>query len=91
MISSDKCTRSCIVLSPKLCIPKETNDINVKAFNMITSKSHAIVNANSIKQHVIQNKNRIIKHVNVNVKIVIRVKKIITRILAHVPVRIVSI
>ena len=91
MISSDKCTRSCIVLSPKLCIPKETNDINVKAFNMITSKSHAIVNANSIKQHVIQNKNRIIKHVNVNVKIIIRVKKIITRILAHVPVRIVSI
>ena len=34
MISLNKCTGSCNVLSPKLCVPKETKDINVKAFNM---------------------------------------------------------
>ena len=39
MISLDKCTGSCNVLSPKICIPKETKDINVKAFNMITNKN----------------------------------------------------
>ena len=39
MISLNKCTRSCNVLSPKACIPKETKDINVKAFNMITNKN----------------------------------------------------
>ena len=27
-ISLDKCTGSCNVLSPKICIPKETRDIN---------------------------------------------------------------
>ena len=30
MISLDKCTGGCKVLSPKLCVPKETKDINVK-------------------------------------------------------------
>ena len=34
MISIYKCTGSCNVLSPKICVPKETKDINVKAFNM---------------------------------------------------------
>ena len=34
----NKCTGSCNVLSPKICVPKETKDINVKAFNMITNK-----------------------------------------------------
>ena len=38
MISLNKCTRSCNVLSSKICVPKETKDINVKAFNMITNK-----------------------------------------------------
>ena len=38
MISLNKCTRICNVLSPKTCVPKETKDINVKAFNMITKK-----------------------------------------------------
>ena len=38
---SNKCVRSCNVLSPKICIPKETKDINVKAFNMITNKDEA--------------------------------------------------
>ena len=39
MISLDKCSGSCNVLSPKICVPKETKDINVKAFNMITNKN----------------------------------------------------
>ena len=29
------------VLSPETCVPKETKDINVKAFNMITYKDKA--------------------------------------------------
>ena len=50
-------TGSCNVLSPKVCVPKETKDINIKAFNMITNKNEAkamtkhislIPNANSI-------------------------------------------
>ena len=39
MISLNKCTGSCNVLSPKICDPKETKDINVKAFNIITNKN----------------------------------------------------
>ena len=31
MISLDKCTGSCNVLSSKICVPKETKDTNVKA------------------------------------------------------------
>ena len=30
MISLDKCTGSCNVLSPKICFPEETKDINFK-------------------------------------------------------------
>ena len=41
MISLNKCTGSCNVLSPKICVPKETKDIDVKAFNMITNKDEA--------------------------------------------------
>ena len=41
MISLNKCTGSCNVLSPKICVPKETKHINVKAFNMITNKDEA--------------------------------------------------
>ena len=41
IISLNKCSWSCNVLSPKLCVPKETKDINVKAFNMITDKNEA--------------------------------------------------
>ena len=41
MISLKKCTGSCNVLSPKMCVPKETKDINVKAFNMIKNKDEA--------------------------------------------------
>ena len=41
MISLDKYSESCNVLSPKICVPKETKDINVKVFNMITNKNEA--------------------------------------------------
>ena len=96
MISLDKCTGSCNVLSPKICIATETKYIKVKAFNVIINKSetktisnvfYVIVNANSIVQHVIQIINGIIKHVNVHVKTIIIAKKIIAGILAHVFVR----
>ena len=39
MVSLDKCNGSCNVLSTKICVPKKTKDINVKAFNMITNKN----------------------------------------------------
>ena len=41
MISLNKCTGSCNVLSPNICIPKESKNINVKAFNMIINKNEA--------------------------------------------------
>ena len=39
IISSDKCTGSCNVFSPKTCVPKETKYINVKAFKILTNKN----------------------------------------------------
>ena len=41
MISLHKCSGSSNVLSPKICVPKETKDINVKTFIMITNKNEA--------------------------------------------------
>ena len=38
MISLNTCTGSCNILSPKICVPKETKDINVKAFNIKKKK-----------------------------------------------------
>ena len=35
MISLDKCSGSCTILSSKTCVPKETKNINVKVFNTI--------------------------------------------------------
>ena len=43
MISLDKCNGNCNTLSPKICVPKKTKDIDLKVFNMITNnndKSH---------------------------------------------------
>ena len=40
-ISLNKCTGSCNVLSPKICVTKERKDINVKAFNIIPNKNEA--------------------------------------------------
>ena len=98
MISLDKFSGSCNVLSPKTCVPKETKDINVKVFNINKNEAKImarhiswIVNANSIVQHVIHIKNGTMKHVNVNVKIIISAKKIIVGLLAHAFVRKVSI
>ena len=41
MISLDKCNGSFNFLSPKICVLKETKDINLKAFNMLTNKNEA--------------------------------------------------
>ena len=44
IISLDKCTGSCNVLSPYICVPKKKKrkkEINAKAFNMITYKNEA--------------------------------------------------
>ena len=41
MITLNKCTGSCNVLSPKIWVTKETKDINVKVFNVITKKDKA--------------------------------------------------
>ena len=41
VISIDKCTGSCNILSPKICVSKETKDTYFKAFNMITNKNEA--------------------------------------------------
>ena len=41
MVSLDKCSGSCNVLSPKICVPRKAKDINVKAFNMITNRNEA--------------------------------------------------
>ena len=38
MIQWTKCAGSCNDLSPKLCVPKETKDINVKGSAIITKK-----------------------------------------------------
>ena len=48
MISLNKCIGTCNILSPKICVPKETKDVNVKAFNMITNKNEA----KAMKEHI---------------------------------------
>ena len=49
MISINKSTGSCNVLSPKICVAKETKDINVKAFNIITNK----IETKAMTEHVL--------------------------------------
>ena len=41
MIILDTFIGNCNILSPKICVTKETKDINVKAFNMIANKYEA--------------------------------------------------
>ena len=41
MISLDICTGSSNVLSSNICVPKETKDVNVKAYNIVTNKNKA--------------------------------------------------
>ena len=67
MISLNNITGSCNILSSKVCVPKETRDINVEAFNMITNKNEAKamikhISCNKNVQNVIQLKNVIIIH-----------------------------
>ena len=92
MISLNKCTGSCNVLSPKICVPKETKDVNVKAFNMIPNKNETKAMAEHISSDCkCKFNSTIIEHVIVNVKIIVSAKKIIVGILAHVFVETVSI
>ena len=100
LISLDKCSGSCNVLSPKMCVSKKKKkDMNVKTFNMITTKNEA----KTMEKHIscnckckfnsttcISNQKWYKKHVNVNVKIIIRARKIVIGILAHVFVKIAS-
>ena len=76
------------------CVPKETTDRYVKAFNIITNKDEA----KAMTEHIssgcrckFNSTTCYSKHVNVNIKIIISTKKIIVGILAHVFVRIVKI
>ena len=75
MISLDKCTGSCNVLSPKTYVPKETKELNNKVSNIILNKNQA----KTIRKHIScdfkfkfnsttsnSNQNGTIKHVNVN-------------------------
>ena len=100
MISLNKCTGSCNVFSPKICVPKETKDINAKAFNTITNKDEA----KAMTEHISRdckcknnstpcNSNQTWndKTCQCELKIIIRVKKIIVGILVQVFVRILSI
>ena len=48
IIGLNKCTGSCNLLSPKICVPKETKDINIKAFNVIKNKDEAKAKAEHI-------------------------------------------
>ena len=75
MISLDKCTGSCNILSPKICVPKITEEVSFKVFNMITNKNEAktitkYISCDSKCKHVVQHKtqirNRIVKLVKVN-------------------------
>ena len=86
------------VLSPKICVPKETTDIIVKLFNIITNKNEAKTMTKHIwceykysliVQLAIQIKHGKIKHDSVNAKTIVSIKKIIVGILANVFVRIV--
>ena len=46
------CTGSFIVLSPKICLPKQRIDINVKTFKMITNKYEAKAMTEHISCHI---------------------------------------
>ena len=92
MTNLDKCNGSCNVLSPKICVPKETKAINIKVFNTITNKN----GAKTMTEHIscdgkCKFNSGIIKHANMNVKTIISAKKIIVGFLAHVFLRIANI
>ena len=49
MISLNKCSGRCIILSSNICVPKKTREINVKVCNMITNKKNE---AKAITKHI---------------------------------------
>ena len=61
MISLDKCTRSCNVLSSKIYVPKETKDINVKVQHVIQIKNGIIMQVNVNVKIIISAKKIIVK------------------------------
>ena len=100
MISLNKCTGNCNVLSPKVSVAKETKDTNVKVFNMVTNKNQSQTmtkqtscdcKCKSIVQHVIQTKIGIAEYPSVNVNFIISAKMILVGIPTHVFVRKVNI
>ena len=101
MISSNKCAGSCEALSPKLYVQKETKEINVKVFSMITSENET----KAIAEHISCNRkckfnsrvcnsnqkwNNKIYQCECKSYRTCKKKKIIVEILAHVIVRIAS-
>ena len=48
IINLNKCTGSCNVLSPKICVPKEKTEISVKVFNVIRNKDEA----KTVREHI---------------------------------------
>ena len=48
MISLDKCSGNCNILSLKISVPKESEDETVKAFNMLANKNEAKTMTNYI-------------------------------------------
>ena len=75
MINLGKYGGSCNVLSGKIGVPKKSEDINVKAFDMIANKNEA------------SNQKWNNKRCHMSVKIIEHVKKIIDEVLAHVFVK----
>ena len=99
IISLNKCTENCNVLSSKICVQKQAK-ANVKAFNMITNKNEA----KNMTVHISCDCKRKFKSTTCNskqkwnnktyqceCKIIVSAKKIIVGIVAHVFVRKVSI
>ena len=41
MITLDQFSGSCNALSPKICVPKKTKDVNVKVFDFIANENEA--------------------------------------------------
>ena len=74
IISLGKYNGSCNVLSPETCVPKETKNINVTAFNMMTNKNktktmtkHILCDCKCSFNSLNQIKNGIKKHVSVTI------------------------
>ena len=75
VISLDKCTGRCNVLTPKICVQKDRNDIHVKGLNIITNKNGGKTMRKNICKFSSKtsnlNPNEILKHINMNVKIIV--------------------